>query len=103
MAGSRALQGSFVNSKQSTLFHPPHDALMRAVAAAGDIIVFDRSRYNRVGVEHVTGFATSGITTRRCRKRWPRCRNARTSINMTAKRRSKAAILLWKDIDISAF
>src|SRR5262249_59573724 len=35
-----------------------HAALHRAIPGGGEIIIFDRSWYNRAGVEYVMGFCT---------------------------------------------
>ena len=43
---------------------------MRHFPAAGEIVIFDRSWYNRAGVEYVMGFCTQG-TTRRFLERCP--------------------------------
>jgi polyphosphate kinase 2 (PPK2 family) len=61
----------------------------RAVPAVGEIIVLDRNWYNRAGAEYVMDLATEQHPLQEVPQGRSNCRNARTSINMTTKRRSK--------------
>jgi len=54
---------------------------IEGLPAAGEIVMFDRSWYNRAGVERVMGFCTRRITWSSCARRpsWSGCWSAAAS------------------------